>query len=91
MDGEFDKLIPKLADIIEINTTAKNEHVPEFERKICHIKDRSRAIKATLPYKVLPNAIIKALVIHAVLLWMNAWPAKAGVSDELSPREIVLR
>ena len=40
MDGEFDELIPKLADIIEINTTAKNKHVHEIDRNIHHIKDR---------------------------------------------------
>ena len=89
MNGEFDKLIPKLADITKINTTAKIEHVPEIERKIRNIKDRSRAIKVTLPYKILPNAMKNVLVIH-VILWINAWPAKTGVSDELSSREIVL-
>ena len=28
MDGEFCKIIARLSDTIEINTTAKNEHVP---------------------------------------------------------------
>ena len=81
MDGEFDKLIPLLSHIIEVNTTAKNEHVPEIKQKIRHIKDRARAIKAATSFTILPNAVSKALVIH-VVLWMNTWPAKAGVSDD---------
>ena len=46
MDGEFEKLKDKLIDQIEINTTAKNEHVGEIERKIRHIKDRCRSMEA---------------------------------------------
>ena len=90
MDGEFDKVKEKLLDWIVINTTAKNEHVGEIERKIRHAKNQCRCITADMPYSVLPNRIIKALVIHAVML-MNCYPNKQGVSDEYSPREIVLR
>ena len=89
MDGEFDKLIPLLSTIIEVNTTTKNEHVSEIKQKTRHMKVRSRAIKAAITFTILSNVVIKALVIHTVR-WMNALPAKAGVSDDLSPREIVL-
>ena len=89
MNGKFDKLIAKLSDVTEINTSAKNEHVHKIEQKIRQTKDRGRTIKAAIPFKILPNAVIKALVIHAVL-WMDMWPVKAGVLDELSPQEIVL-
>eukprot|EP00804_Cyclotella_cryptica_P024363 CCRYP_015327-RA/>CCRYP_015327-RA protein AED:0.56 eAED:0.44 QI:0/0/0/0.5/0/0/2/0/103 len=65
MDGEFEKIKQKLINIIEINITAKNEHVPEIERKIRHIKERVRCIKADLPYTVLPNVMIKRMVLHA--------------------------
>jgi hypothetical protein len=34
MDGEFEKIKKKLINIIEVNITSKNEHVPEIERKI---------------------------------------------------------
>ena len=90
MDGEFEKLAPMLSDIIEVNTTGKNEHVGEIERKIRHVKERCRCLKADMPFTVLPNAVIKALVIHAVM-WMNAYRSGAGISRDLSPREIVLR
>jgi hypothetical protein len=90
MDGEFDPLKAKLVDSIEINTTAKNEHVGEIERKIRSLKDRCRSMVAAMPFKVLPNIIIKAMITNVVML-MNAHIDKQGVSTELSPREIVLR
>ena len=52
MDGEFEAVKEKLADVIEINTTAANEHVPEIEHKIRHLKERCRAGKASLPFEV---------------------------------------
>ena len=90
MDGEFEKLKDQLSDQLEINTTAKNEHVCEIERKIKHVKERCRSIKADMPFKILLNAVVKALVIHAVM-WMNAWPDKQGITQEYSPRELILR
>ena len=62
----------------------------EIERKIRHVKDICRSTKATMPYSILPNAVIKALVLNAVM-WMNAWPEKLGISQTFSPGEIVLR
>ncbi len=34
MDGEFEKVKTKLLNVIEVNITSKNEHVPEIEQKI---------------------------------------------------------
>eukprot|EP00984_Skeletonema_dohrnii_P033562 scaffold30483_cov78-Skeletonema_dohrnii-CCMP3373.AAC.1 len=90
MDGEFEKLQAKLSDSIVINTTSKNEHVGEIENKIKDLKNVCRSIIASLPYKILPNAIIKGLVHHAIMM-MNAFPAAKGVSKVYSPRELVLR
>eukprot|EP00804_Cyclotella_cryptica_P016673 CCRYP_001990-RA/>CCRYP_001990-RA protein AED:0.73 eAED:0.24 QI:0/-1/0/1/-1/0/1/0/427 len=90
MDGEFEKINQKLINIIEVNITAKNEKVPEIERKIRHIKERVRSMKADLPYQVLPNIMIKRMVLHAGLL-LNAYVNKQGISNEYSPREIILR
>eukprot|EP00804_Cyclotella_cryptica_P030821 CCRYP_015076-RE/>CCRYP_015076-RE protein AED:0.49 eAED:0.25 QI:0/-1/0/1/-1/1/1/0/834 len=90
MDGEFEKIKQKIINIIEVNITSKNEHVPEIERKIRHIKERVRSMKADLPYQVLPNIMIKRMVLHAGLL-LNAYVDKQGISNEYSPREIILR
>ena len=90
MDGEFAKLQAKLSDEIVINTCSKNEHVGEIEAKLKDVKNRCRSIIASLPFSVLPNAIVTALVHHAVMM-MNAFPASQGVSQQYSPRELVLR
>jgi hypothetical protein len=59
MDGEFKKVKERLINTIEVNVTARNEHMPEIERKIHHVKDRSRCIKADVPYKIMPSIMIK--------------------------------
>ncbi len=43
----------------------------------------------TLPYKKMPQLMLIELIYH-VVLWLNAFPMKSGVSRTLSPREIVL-
>jgi hypothetical protein len=63
--------------------------VPEVERHIRLIKERGRGILNTLPFKKMPQVILIKLIYH-VVLWLNAYPTKSGVSDTLSPREIVL-
>ena len=50
MEGEFECLKPKLLEMLDINTTAKNKHVREIERKIRTVKDHVKCIKSTLPY-----------------------------------------
>jgi len=89
MDNEFECL-RNLVPIIEINTTAANEHVPEIERRIRLIKERARGVLNTLPYKKMPQLILIELIYY-VVLWLNAFPMKSGVSATLSPREIVFR
>eukprot|EP00804_Cyclotella_cryptica_P028831 CCRYP_008417-RA/>CCRYP_008417-RA protein AED:0.17 eAED:-0.09 QI:0/-1/0/1/-1/0/1/0/134 len=80
MDGEFEKVKHKLLNLIEVNITSKNEHVPKIERKMRHIKERTRSTKAELPYNIMPAQMIKRMVLHAVLL-MNVYVDKQGVSD----------
>ena len=89
MDNEFEKLRP-LVPTLSINTTAANEHVPEIERRIRLIKERGRGILNTLPFKKMPRVILIELIYH-VVLWLNAFPCKSGISDTLSPRELVYR
>eukprot|EP00804_Cyclotella_cryptica_P006520 CCRYP_012792-RA/>CCRYP_012792-RA protein AED:0.17 eAED:-0.16 QI:0/-1/0/1/-1/0/1/0/137 len=81
IDGEFEKTEHKLINIIEVNITAMNEHVPEIERKIRHIKERVQCIKADLPYEVLPNIIIKRMVLQAGI-FMNTYVDKQGIFDK---------
>ncbi|KAL7532447.1 hypothetical protein ACHAXR_004632, partial [Thalassiosira sp. AJA248-18] len=93
MDNEFEPLKEMLADTVVINTTAKNKHVGEIERMIQTLKGKSRCFHSELKeigITHIPHAVIKAL-IKFVVMWHNALPSKQGVSQELSPREIVLR
>ena len=87
MENEFEKL-RNLMSILAINTTAAKEHVPEVECMIRLIKERGRGILNTLPFKKMPRLMLIELVYH-VVLWLNAFPANSGVSESLSPREIV--
>jgi hypothetical protein len=89
MDNEFKKL-QNLVPILAINTTAAREHVPEVERKIRLIKERGRGILNTLPFKKMPRLMLIELIYH-VVLWLNAFLEKSGVSETLSPRKIVYR
>ena len=89
MDNEFEKLCPLVPEM-QLNTTAASKHVPEIECCNQLVKERARGILNTLPYKRMPQTILVKLIYH-VVLWLNAFPSKTGVSDTLSPREIVLR
>ncbi|KAL7463852.1 hypothetical protein ACHAXS_004203 [Conticribra weissflogii] len=83
MDNKFESICNKLLDKVIVNTTAKIEHVGEIERKICHVKERCRAIMLTLPYRnnPIPTKIIKGLVNH-VVMWLNSIPSTQGISNK---------
>ena len=76
MDQEFDKFVDEIL-LAEVNTTAVREHVAEIERAIRVIKERSRGILSTLPFKCLPSS--------------STLPVKNGISEEFSRREIIER
>eukprot|EP00956_Cyclotella_meneghiniana_P009213 scaffold12647_cov40-Cyclotella_meneghiniana.AAC.2 len=88
MDMEFKKLEDGTTEVM-INTTAAREHVTDIERYIRSIKDRCRSVMSELPYKECMPDVFVIFLLKFVILWMNAFPAKNGVSDEFSPREIV--
>jgi hypothetical protein len=87
MDREFECLRADLPEL-NLNTTAASEHVPDVERQIRVIKERSRAIRSTLPFKSIPGRIIIELVYYAAF-WINEFPPSSGVSAFYSPRTIM--
>ena len=89
MDNEFNKVMDHAPHVI-INTTAAAEHVGDIERRIRVIKERCRGILCTLPYTQFPQIMLVHL-LHHVVMWLNNFPTKNGVSDRFSPREIILR
>ena len=88
MDGEFEKLKPLLPSV-ECNTTAAKEHVSEAERTIRTLKECTRGLLATLPFENMPRRM-KIEFVYFMVLWMNAFPVKSGVSNKISPRELLL-
>lgn len=84
-DGEFEAIRPHFP---LINTTSRDEHVPQIERHIRSIKDRVRSTYNMLPFKYIPKIMLTQMV-HAVVFWMNAFPVRDGVSNDHSPRYIM--
>ena len=88
VDIQFEGLEERMADTVKINTVSKQEHVPEMERFIRVIKERSRSYFAMLPFTKIPKIMLSHL-IYTVIFYLNAFPWPAGVSQELSPCTIV--
>lgn len=93
LDGEFASAAERIRDEakMDVNPVSAGEHVPVIERHIRHLKDGVRGMYQVLPFdkkRKLPARIIVELV-HAKTFYKNAVPALDGVSDTISPREIV--
>jgi hypothetical protein len=73
---------------IHLNTTAASEYVPDVERQIRVLKERARALRRTLPFKIIPSRMIIEMIAN-VVLWINAFPPSSGVSKTFSPRTIM--
>jgi hypothetical protein len=62
--------------------------VPEVERYICMIKERTRCIYNTSPFTRMPTRIVIEMVYSSVF-WLNMFPANDGISTTMSPRSII--
>ena len=89
-DVEFELLKQELIeeDKVQLNISSANEHVPQVERNIRYVKEGTRSEKLALPYKILPQLLIIAIVKH-IVFWINTRPRKEGLSDVYSPRAIL--
>ena len=89
MDGEFEYIRGILADIgIKLNVYFREDHIPWAKRNIRTIKDIVRCVLNMLPFKkVLSRMLIN--VVYSSVFWLNAFPCKNVVSNQLSPRLIV--
>ena len=67
---------------------AREEHVGVIERQIRSLKERLRSVLQGLPYKKYPKLMFIAMVDHVVEM-MNRFVTKNGLSDTLSPAELV--
>jgi len=89
MDGDFEK-VRDVMPCVECNTTAAKEYVSKAERTIRTIKERTRGLLGTLPFQHLPRRM-KIEFIYFMVLWLNAFPVKNGISSMFSPRELLVR
>jgi hypothetical protein len=89
MDGKFEKVKDELPSLV-CNTTAAKEHVSKAERSIRTIKEQNRGIICTLPFEYIPRQL-KIEFIYFVVLWLNAFLVKTGISAVYSPQELLVR
>ena len=90
-DNEFGPMIPlidKLKKGLTSNLAAANEHVPEIERRIRLLKERTRSVRIRLPFNKVPSAMIVYLVLSVSKL-LKYFITKGGISKTMSPREIM--
>jgi len=73
---------------IHLNLAAEGEHVPEGERYIRTIKERTRAIWNTVPFTRFPSRMVIEMVTSSVF-WLNMFPVNDGISMTMSPRTII--
>jgi len=90
MDREFEA-VRTTCPTLPINTTAANKHVPEIERTVRTVKDRTRGVYNTLPFTEGIPKLMTIELIHFTVLWLNAFPVQSGISTKFSPRELVQR
>jgi len=63
MDNEFEHLRANFVNLgLELNVVANDEHVPEVERYIRTIKERTRSVYNMLPYKRMPARMLVEMV-----------------------------
>jgi hypothetical protein len=59
MDSQFEKLRGDLDDMqIGLNTVSNNKHVPDIERHIRTMKERTRSTYNMLPFKTMPTQLM---------------------------------
>ncbi len=88
MDREFKKVEAEMLNLL-CNTTAAKEHVSKAEHSIHMLKERTRGIVCTLPFQYIPGCL-KIEFVYFVVLWLNAFPVKTGISGVYSPRELLV-
>ena len=83
------KKIKDALPLVEVNTTAAREHVPEIERHIRTIKERVRATTSRFLFNPVPKMVL-IQTVYTIVLWLNAIRSILGKDCGLSPRELVL-
>jgi hypothetical protein len=90
-DGEFESMRGDLLDLgMELNVVSNDEHVPKkVERYIRTIKERTRCVYNTLPFKRIPSRMLVEMV-QASVFWLNTFPPDDDILHTLSPRDLIV-
>ncbi len=88
IDNEFESLL-HLVPIIAINMTAAHEHIPMIKCRIRLMKEHGQGFLNTLPCKKIPQLMLIELIYH-IVLWLNTFLMKSGVSKTLLPQEMYI-
>ena len=89
MDREFVLMRTALLNMgVSLNTASASEYVPEIERQQRVIKERARACRHSLPFKMIPKIMITEMIYNCVL-WISAFLPEGGVPDTISPRTLL--
>ena len=90
-DNEFKPLVEMMYDLPgapRLNLTAPDEHEPYIERRIRVVKERTRAVRHSVPFTAVPKQMLTHMIFYVVKL-LNYFPAKGGVSDQYGPKAIL--
>ena len=86
-DGAFECLANEIPGV-RVDTCGHSAHVGFIERAVRTTKERMRSVRAGLPFRRLPREVIKQMA-RFVVMWLNAFPCKNGISNTFSPRTII--
>ena len=90
-DNEFaplTELMYKLPGAPNLNLTSANEHELYIEQRIRVVKERTRAVRHSIPFTAIPAKMMTHMVFFVVKL-LNYFPVKGGVSTQYSPKTIM--
>jgi hypothetical protein len=89
-DGEFECTRGFVANDLksELNIYGEDEHVPDIERCVRTVKERTRCTYNVTPFDKFPPKMISEMVMLSIF-WLNAFPHRLGISQTMSPRNIV--
>jgi hypothetical protein len=89
-DNEFEPIrVLLMDDKVNLNVVSNSEHVTEIECHIRTVKERTRCMYNTVPFKKMPPRMIVEMVLSATF-WLNMFPHNDGISDVISPRGIIV-
>ena len=88
-DNEFDvDDIRLILPLCQLQVCVRGEHVPRIERSVRTVKEHCRSTCHTVPYPKYTMLMVISL-IQNIVQWLNAFPFKVGISEEMVLETIV--